>query len=307
MFFLFWNQFQNNFSPREMFPKVFLVALFLSAVISVYTETAQAQSTCCDLIKEIMFDCFKKRSISEDALANLSNDAKFVKYLPAWKNISDEYIGIVKATKRMHGLANTAGLLLAFEIKKSMEKEQPCDLLLAEYEEIKSQFPKSIRTLIWNEKLTLRNSFYNETLLAGDDQSARDSKRRSVFTSNSTEELDMSMKWKVETKDGQIFTFKNMHYNEYLYAPGDGFKQGVHRSIYTWRPGTKDFDEFWRIEIVGDDEIVMRHTFYHDELMFASPIMYLETTLRYVYTWAYYNEDKKSPLDEGGIWTVVAV
>lgn len=280
--------------------KIFLIFLIAFAYAEIEFEE-NTGSTC----EVIMLDCV---AIDEAILSvsNLSAIIKVIKFLPKRSLFAS---GIEKLFNRLNekeGLTNSKALLLAFEIKKALDKETS-ENLRATCEAMKVEFPSNVREIIWSGKVHLVNEGFGEYLYAATNDLAKDKERRSIFTwgDKSFTGNDTST-WEFETDDGETFFIRNKMFNEYLYPSIDAFNHDSQRKIvFTWIPGGKDYpDAHWRIDVVNDNQIILRSAHNKNQIMYAEAFG-RDNQRRYVFTWIPYDMFNVFP-DSTGIWNVLS-
>lgn len=237
-------------------------------------------------------------------LSNIEATIKFVKILPTRYQIGEGLEMIFDKMKETHGFLNPQALQLAYEIRSAHEKETS-QSLIATYEALKWSFPENIRLIIWSGKVKLRNVLFDEYLYAPANNYARDNDRRNVFTwiDASYKGDDSTALWKFETDDGINFYVKSFRYDEYLYAAAIDYDTN-RRQLFTWRPRTKDTTMRWKIEMVGEDKIILRYPHQHNEYLFSSYTK-SDNSRRFIFTWKPQDTAQQSPQSDGW-WNVIA-
>jgi hypothetical protein len=175
---------------------------------------------------------------------------------------------------------------VAIRIKAAMEKSMEyAPRQLTKFNNLKSELPRSVQIIVWNKKVQLETkAFPGQYMYAAGDDLARDEDRRNIFVWKAGG-FDSQGEWKFSTKnDGETFLIKNTHFNEYLYAAADDLARDTERrNVFTWRPGSYEECD-WKVEILGNDEVMLRSHNYHQEYMYAAYIEY-DDERRHVFTW----------------------
>lgn len=253
-------------------------------------------------------DCVPLECVAiDDALSSFSNFESLleeVKLFPSREKVCDALRTIFSNLKRKKGLVNPQALLLAHEIKKEMQNE-PLQSLTDSYTTMKLEFPTNIRAIIWNSNLYLKNVRYNECLITAETYIWRDNLRRNVSTvSDESLNRDKRSTWQFESDDGKTFLIENMKYYEYLYSPGNDFLYSKERRhVYTWVPGDTDEMSTWKIDLVNNENIIIRNVLRDDQPLYASGT-YSSEKERNVFTWMPKDQYNNAP-DDDGYWKVI--
>lgn len=283
--------------------EVMIKIILLVFLASAYAETGFEVNSIDSRSDYIVFDspAFDKAISS---VSNLSAFLKVIKYLPRKSQIADGIESVFKHLNKNEGLTNSKALVLAFEIKEAMKKET-LQVLNATYTAMKMAFPLSIREIIWNRKVHLKNEHFGEYLFAAENNLARDKERRSIFTRvNKSFTGDDSSTWYFETNDGQTFFMRNKKFHEYLYTAADDLDYDSQRkNVFTWIPGGRDYPEAnWWIDVANENQIVLRSAHRNGQHLFAGKTV-RDNSRRYVFTWIPQDSSHISPTSLG-IWNV---
>ena len=148
-------------------------------------------------------------------ILNLIEKTKIVE----WKTLLLEYntnidLNLQKAIK------------IAYEIK-CFEKTAT-DSIKSELDILKTQIPASLKDIIWEDQLGIRNaeserwSYYNCFMCVDE---SREGDQRAFLKNNGAKKPEKGAEWKFESDDGgQTFFIKNLETGEYLRAIDDQFK-----------------------------------------------------------------------------------
>lgn len=273
-----------------------------SIMQSTHVKCCNHQTSCCSLDL-----CLIEKAVA--SVSSLEAILKTVRLLSTRDKIFAAHQRIAFTLKDKHGFFNSQALLLAFEIKISMQvmSQETCQCRWRNYEDLKKDFPSNIRALIWHGKVHLKNLRFDEFLYAARlDQCAKDKERRRIFTwMDKSFKGDASSTWHFETEDGQIFYMKNASFGDYLYSPADSYNADKERKhVYNWIPGGKNYPEAkWRVNIVNGDQIIIRSAHRNDQHLYASE--YKDNgSRRIVYTWIPRDQSHCNPTNHG-IWNVI--
>lgn len=209
--------------------------------------------------------------------------------------------------KSRNQLISSNGLALAHKIKEAMKSSEATPQQRASYEAMKNEFPSSIKSIIWNQIVFLKNKHFNEYMNSPEPNNAYDKKRLYVFTSRDGSR-DSDSRWQFETNDeGQSFYIKSLRFDEYMFVANkfsfdtSKFRHDYdRRRAFTWRNREKlDSSEFRWIVEPHDDNLIELKSVQYDEYLFASADTY-NKDWRYVFTWT-----KKNRIYNGA-WEVFA-
>jgi hypothetical protein len=211
----------------------------------------------------------------------------------------EQLVDDLKARGKLH---SNESIQVALKIKKAMNNSTGFEL--GKFEDLKSKLPRSVQIIVWSRKTQLETkAFPDQYMYAAADDLARDSERRSVFAWKAGGKHSQG-EWVFSTiNDGETFLIKNTHFNEYLYAAADDLVyDSKRRNVFTWRPGSHD-DCDWTIEIISDDEVMLRSKMYNQEPLYMANID-RDDERRHVFTWTPY---QSSQCDDSCIWKLKIV
>jgi hypothetical protein len=128
---------------------------------------------------------------------------------------------------------------------------------------LKSNLPKSVQFIIWNEEVVITNEHFKDEYLYAS-TFFKDVDRRYVLGWIPGGSSDFQSSWVFSTiDDGSTFKIKCVFHNEYLY-PDNNFKDNVRRNVFTWRRKSLEPEFFWKVELLGDDKIRIKSANYNE-------------------------------------------
>lgn len=148
---------------------------------------------------------------------------------------------------------------------------------------LKSELPKVVQILIWNEEAFITNEkFPNEFLYAS--TFYKDDEKRFVFTWIPGGEQDTKSPFVFSTfDDGLTFKIKSVYANEYLY-PDTLLKDNARRYVFTWRKKSLEPSFFWNVEILDNDRIRLKSSTYNEYLYAENSTYSFNINRRMLYT-----------------------
>lgn len=94
----------------------------------------------------------------------------------------------------------------------------------------------------------IENDYYKESICSSTLSLYHDNIGHRVFTRRDLNLIPNSFKWTIKEKKDSVFTIRNLHNNEFLYASRDTFDH-QRRYVFTWKNARlDDADIFWKIE-----------------------------------------------------------
>lgn len=157
-----------------------------------------------------------------------------------------------------------------------------------------ANFGSTIEKLIFNEDYIydIYNTYQKEYLYAADHEPYDDNRRR-VFTWIPGKRLKQG-DWKIRSNDeGKTFTIYNTYQNEYLYAADHKPFDSDRRRVFTWRPGGKAVQGYWKLKPYNGGSTFTIYNIYQKEYLYAADYEPYDDNRRRVFTWRPGNEIKQ--------------
>jgi len=193
----------------------------------------------------------------------------------------------------------TEVFLLAHDIKEVLDKATESKEVLADLNELKAEFPVTVRYIVWGDKVALYTKRYNEYLYPYyQAEEFKDGTRRWVYTWRHQSSAEHEGYWEFDSPDGKTFSMKNVHFDEFLYAVNTKYdRDSSLRNVATWRPPCDDTTCFWQLEYMGDNEIRIMNAEYHEYLVAGGDSLAHDSDRRNIFAGKLTDDDR--------IWKVV--